>query len=43
MDGILNNIVSLVRTPPMFIAIIAMLGLVLQKKGIICCGSGKTV
>ena len=34
MDGILNNIVSLVRTPPMFIAIIAMLGLVLQKKGI---------
>ncbi|MBS6181957.1 PTS ascorbate transporter subunit IIC [[Clostridium] innocuum] len=34
MDGILNTIVSLVRTPPMFIAIIAMLGLVLQKKGI---------
>lgn len=33
MDGILNTIVSLVRTPPMFIAIIAMLGLVLQKRG----------
>lgn len=32
MNSFLNTIISLMRTPPMFIAIIAMLGLVLQKK-----------
>lgn len=34
MEVFLNTLVSLVRTPPMFIAIIACLGLVLQKKNI---------
>lgn len=32
MNSFLNTIISLMRTPPMFIAIIAMLGLILQKK-----------
>lgn len=32
MNIFLNTIISLMRTPPMFIAIIAMLGLILQKK-----------
>ena len=32
MESFLNTVVSLVRTPPMFIALIALLGLVLQKK-----------
>lgn len=32
MNIFLNTIISLMRTPPMFIAMIAMLGLILQKK-----------
>lgn len=32
MSSVLNTVISLVRTPSMFIAIIAFLGLVLQKK-----------
>ena len=32
MSSVLNTVISLVRTPSMFIAIIAFLGLVLQDR-----------